>query len=51
MDPGMDGIMVGGAGVIGRVGLEMSMKEQPEPPHPWEKPEENLRGDAPNDVS
>ena len=32
-------------------GLEVRMKEEPEPPHPWEKPEENQQGDTPNEVS
>lgn len=32
-------------------GLEMRMKEEPEPPHPWEKPEENQKGDTLNEVS
>lgn len=38
------------AGIIGRSGLEMRLREEPAPPRPWDKPEENQRGDAPNEV-
>ncbi len=47
---GIGGVMVGGAGIIGSAGLEMRLREEPAPPHPWEKPEENQRGDSPNEV-
>ncbi|KAM9792507.1 beta-1,4-mannosyl-glycoprotein 4-beta-N-acetylglucosaminyltransferase [Neosynchiropus ocellatus] len=40
------GIADGGGGMGG---LEMRLREEPEPPHPWEKPEENKRGDSPNE--
>lgn len=42
---GIGGIMIGGAGIVGSAGLE-----QPAPPHPWEKPEENQRRDNLNEV-
>lgn len=48
--PGIGGVMVGGAGIVGSAGLEIRLREEPAPPHPWEKPEENQRGDAPNEV-
>lgn len=44
----------GGAGmdgVLSREGLERRAEEEPEPPHPWQKPEENQRGDAPDELS
>lgn len=50
LDLGIGGVMVGGAGIIGGAGLEMRLREEPAPPHPWEKPEENHRGDSPNEV-
>ncbi|XP_075939142.1 beta-1,4-mannosyl-glycoprotein 4-beta-N-acetylglucosaminyltransferase isoform X1 [Anarhichas minor] len=40
---GNGGVMVGGAG------LEMRLREEPAPPHPWEKPEENQRLGAPDE--
>ncbi|XP_059188699.1 beta-1,4-mannosyl-glycoprotein 4-beta-N-acetylglucosaminyltransferase isoform X1 [Centropristis striata] len=47
---GIGGVMIGGgAGIVGSAGLEMRLREEPAPPHPWEKPEENQRGDAPNE--
>lgn len=49
MGLGIGGIMVGDAGLIG-AGMEMRLREEPAPPHPWEKPEENQRGDTPNEV-
>ncbi|TKS68622.1 Beta-1,4-mannosyl-glycoprotein 4-beta-N-acetylglucosaminyltransferase [Collichthys lucidus] len=49
MDLGIGGVMVGGAGIIGKVGLQIRLREEPAPPHPWEKPEENQRGDTPNE--
>lgn len=51
MGLGIGGLMVDSNGIVGRAGLEMRSREEPEPPHPWEKPEENQRGDAPNEVS
>nr|XP_057928133.1 beta-1,4-mannosyl-glycoprotein 4-beta-N-acetylglucosaminyltransferase [Doryrhamphus excisus]XP_057928134.1 beta-1,4-mannosyl-glycoprotein 4-beta-N-acetylglucosaminyltransferase [Doryrhamphus excisus] len=36
------------SGVVRRAGLEMRLREEPAPPHPWEKPEESLRGDIPS---
>lgn len=42
---GIGGVMVG---IVGSEGREM--REEPAPPHPWEKPEENQRGDTPNEV-
>jgi len=41
----MAGVIVGGEG------LEMRLREEPAPPHPWEKPEENQQGGAPDEVS
>ncbi|XP_078147260.1 beta-1,4-mannosyl-glycoprotein 4-beta-N-acetylglucosaminyltransferase isoform X2 [Centroberyx gerrardi] len=46
---GIGGGAVGGAGIVGRAGLEMRLREEPAPPHPWEKPEENKRGDTPEE--
>ncbi|XP_068455642.1 beta-1,4-mannosyl-glycoprotein 4-beta-N-acetylglucosaminyltransferase [Clinocottus analis] len=40
----MAGVLAGGAG------LEMRSREEPAPPHPWEKPEENQRDGAPEEV-
>ncbi|XP_077379434.1 beta-1,4-mannosyl-glycoprotein 4-beta-N-acetylglucosaminyltransferase isoform X1 [Festucalex cinctus] len=37
-----------GTGAVGSAGLEMGLREVPAPPHPWEKPDENLRGDLPS---
>lgn len=40
-------------GIVGKAGLEIRLREEPAPPHPWEKPEENrgdTRGDTPNEV-
>lgn len=42
---------VDGDGIISRQGLEMRLKEEPEPPHPWQKPEENQHGGAPDELS
>lgn len=42
---------VKGDGIISREGLDMRSKEEPEPPHPWQKPEENQRGDTPDELS
>lgn len=39
-------VVVGGPGIAGLPGMEMKLREEPAPPHPWEKPEENQRGDA-----
>lgn len=50
MGLGIGGVMVGGAGIVGSAGLEMRLREDPVAPHPWEKPEENQRGDSPNEV-
>lgn len=44
---GMGG--VNGDGLIDREGLGMRSKEEPEPPHPWQKPEENQGGDGPDE--
>lgn len=47
---GIEGIMVGGAGIVGNAGLEMRLREQPAAPHPWEKPEENQQRDTLKEV-
>lgn len=47
---GIGGIMTDSAGIIGSAGLEMSLREELDPPHPWEKPEEK-QGDTPKEVS
>ncbi|KAM3623695.1 uncharacterized protein V6R79_014565 [Siganus canaliculatus] len=46
---GIGGVMVGGPGIVESVGLEIGLREEPAPPHPWEKPEENQRGDTPDE--
>ncbi|XP_044042740.1 beta-1,4-mannosyl-glycoprotein 4-beta-N-acetylglucosaminyltransferase isoform X1 [Siniperca chuatsi] len=46
---GIGGVMVRGAGIVGSTGLEVRLREEPAPPHPWEKPEESQRGDTPNE--
>lgn len=51
MGLGIGGVMIDGAGIIGSAGLEMRLREELEPPHPWKKPEENQRRDTPNEVS
>ncbi|XP_026159303.1 beta-1,4-mannosyl-glycoprotein 4-beta-N-acetylglucosaminyltransferase isoform X2 [Mastacembelus armatus] len=45
---GIEDVMGGGAGLIANAALEMRPRAEPAPPHPWEKPEENQRGHAPN---
>lgn len=43
---------LGNVGMIGGgAGMEMRLREEPAPPHPWEKPEENQLGGAPVEVS
>ncbi|KAF7646206.1 hypothetical protein LDENG_00191710, partial [Lucifuga dentata] len=42
--------MVGDPGIVGHAGLEIRARAEPAAPHPWEKPEENQRGDAPSEV-
>ncbi|XP_037114451.1 beta-1,4-mannosyl-glycoprotein 4-beta-N-acetylglucosaminyltransferase isoform X1 [Syngnathus acus] len=37
-----------GTGAVASAGLEMRIGEVPAPPHPWEKPDENPRGDLPS---
>lgn len=51
MGLGIGGVMIDSAGIIGSAGLEMKLREELEPPHPWKKPEENQRGDTLNEVS
>ncbi|XP_062243654.1 beta-1,4-mannosyl-glycoprotein 4-beta-N-acetylglucosaminyltransferase [Platichthys flesus] len=46
---GVGGILVGGAGIISSAGLEIRLREEPAAPYPWEKPEENQRGDSPDE--
>lgn len=43
---GIEGVLVGGAGIVGKAGLEMRLREEPAAPHPWEKPEENQPRDT-----
>ncbi|CAG5928804.1 unnamed protein product [Menidia menidia] len=43
------GTVIGGPGIVGHAGLEMQPREEPEPPHPWEKPAENQLGDPPKE--
>ncbi|XP_029948817.1 beta-1,4-mannosyl-glycoprotein 4-beta-N-acetylglucosaminyltransferase isoform X2 [Salarias fasciatus] len=38
--------VVGGPGIPGLPAIETRLREEPAPPHPWEKPEENKLGDA-----
>lgn len=50
--PGGAGIGGGNAdGIISREGRAMRPKQEPEAPHPWQKPEENRGGDAPDELS
>ncbi|KAI4787151.1 hypothetical protein KUCAC02_036655, partial [Chaenocephalus aceratus] len=48
-DWGSGGVLVGVDGIVGNAGLEVRLRDEPAPPHPWEKPEENQRGDNPID--
>ncbi len=50
MGHGIGGVMVGGVGIVGNAGLEMRLRDEPAPPHPWEKPEENQQGDRLKEV-
>ncbi|KAM4594254.1 beta-1,4-mannosyl-glycoprotein 4-beta-N-acetylglucosaminyltransferase isoform 3-T4 [Fundulus diaphanus] len=45
IDPGALDAKIGGPGVA----LEVRAMKEPEPPHPWEKPEENQLGDSPKE--
>lgn len=47
---GMSLSNINGDGIISREELEMRLKEEPEAPHPWQKPEENQRGDTPDEL-
>ncbi|XP_031144850.1 beta-1,4-mannosyl-glycoprotein 4-beta-N-acetylglucosaminyltransferase isoform X1 [Sander lucioperca] len=49
MGLGIGGIVVGGAGIVGNAGLEMNIRGEPAPPHPWEKQVEHQRGDTLNE--
>ncbi|KAM4583882.1 beta-1,4-mannosyl-glycoprotein 4-beta-N-acetylglucosaminyltransferase isoform 2-T3 [Odontesthes bonariensis] len=49
LDLVVEGAVIGGPGIVGHEGLEMQRREEPEPPHPWEKPEENQLGDPPKE--
>ncbi|XP_054600730.1 beta-1,4-mannosyl-glycoprotein 4-beta-N-acetylglucosaminyltransferase isoform X1 [Nothobranchius furzeri] len=49
LDLGVDSVRVGGPGIPGHGGIDERLKDQPEPPHPWEKPEESLIGDLSNE--
>lgn len=42
---GIEGVLVGGGGVVGSGGLRMRARELPAPPHPWEKPEDSQHQD------
>ncbi|TWW59011.1 beta-1,4-mannosyl-glycoprotein 4-beta-N-acetylglucosaminyltransferase isoform X2 [Takifugu flavidus] len=48
---GMSLVNDDGDGIISREGLEIRLNEEPEPPHPWQKPEENQRRDSPDGLS
>lgn len=43
---GIEGVAVGGRGELASVGLEVRIREEPAPPHPWEKPEERPARDT-----
>ncbi|KAJ0051137.1 hypothetical protein NL108_014582 [Boleophthalmus pectinirostris] len=43
---GIQGVAVGAGGELVSVGLEVRVREQPAPPHLWEKPEEGQAGDT-----
>lgn len=47
---GIEGVAVGGRGELASVGLEVRIREELAPPHPWEKPEERESQDT-NKVS
>lgn len=48
--PGIQEIVAGGPGIVGRAGLEIRLRKEPAAPEPQEKPEENQQGDAANEV-
>lgn len=50
MDPGALDANIGAPGVAGVKNLEVRAMEEPEPPHPWEKPEENQLEESPKEV-
>ncbi|XP_028302845.1 beta-1,4-mannosyl-glycoprotein 4-beta-N-acetylglucosaminyltransferase [Gouania willdenowi] len=37
------GVVVGGPGMVRNAELDLRLREEPAPPHPWEKPDENLQ--------
>ncbi|XP_012704994.2 beta-1,4-mannosyl-glycoprotein 4-beta-N-acetylglucosaminyltransferase isoform X3 [Fundulus heteroclitus] len=49
IDPGALDAKIGGPGVADFKDLEVRAMKEPEPPHPWEKPEENQPGDSPQE--
>ncbi|XP_028274412.1 beta-1,4-mannosyl-glycoprotein 4-beta-N-acetylglucosaminyltransferase isoform X2 [Parambassis ranga] len=46
---GIGGVMVGGPGIGGHAGQIVRQREEPAPPHPWEKPVENKPEDTQNE--
>ncbi|XP_076027852.1 beta-1,4-mannosyl-glycoprotein 4-beta-N-acetylglucosaminyltransferase isoform X2 [Genypterus blacodes] len=46
---GIGGVFIGGQGLVDSAGLDMRLREEPAPPHPWEKPEENKREETANE--
>lgn len=49
LDLGIGGVMVGGPGDFGHAALARQ-KQEPAPPHPWEKPVEHQLVEIPNEV-
>lgn len=50
VDPGALDANARVAGMAGLKHFEVRAMKEPEPPHPWEKPEENQLGDSPREV-
>lgn len=48
-DLGIGGVIIGGDGIDGKEGVD-SKREEPAPPHPWEKPKVNHQKDTLNEV-
>ncbi|XP_030002498.1 beta-1,4-mannosyl-glycoprotein 4-beta-N-acetylglucosaminyltransferase isoform X2 [Sphaeramia orbicularis] len=49
MGLGKERVLPGGADIVGSAGLDMRLGEEPAPPHPWKKPDENRQGEPVNE--